>query len=71
LNLRDTGTGVWRKRHDEELHSLCSSPNIIKAMRGAGHVTRVSVRVDSIGSGKGHEEDIREHGNEPGSFLNS
>jgi hypothetical protein len=33
----------WRKLHNDELHSLCSSPNIVKViksrrMRWAGHV---------------------------------
>jgi hypothetical protein len=36
----------WRKLHDDELHSLYSSPNIVrviksKRMRGAGHVARM------------------------------
>jgi hypothetical protein len=30
---RDEVTGVWRKRHNEELHSLYSSPSIIKLIR--------------------------------------
>jgi hypothetical protein len=38
-------TGGWRKLHNEELHSLYSSPSIIRmimsrSMRGAGHVAR-------------------------------
>jgi hypothetical protein len=38
--------GEWRKRHNEELHDLYSSPNIMqviksKRMRWAGHVTRM------------------------------
>jgi hypothetical protein len=40
---RDEVTGGWRKLHDEELHNLYPSPNIIKMiklkrMRWAGHV---------------------------------
>jgi hypothetical protein len=35
----------WRKLHNEELHNLCSSPNVIrmksKRMRWAGHVARM------------------------------
>jgi hypothetical protein len=36
-------TGEWRKLHNEELHILCSSPDIIRQikssrMRWAGHV---------------------------------
>jgi hypothetical protein len=35
--------GSWRKLHNDELHSLCSSPNIVRViksmrMRWAGHV---------------------------------
>jgi hypothetical protein len=40
---RGNFTGHWRKLHDEELHNLYSSPNIIRMiksrrMRWAGHV---------------------------------
>jgi hypothetical protein len=40
---RDEVTGVWRKRHNEELHGLYSSPSIVRVikarrMRWAGHV---------------------------------
>jgi hypothetical protein len=40
---RDRVTGGWRKLHNEELHSLYSSPSIIiiiksRRMRWAGHV---------------------------------
>jgi hypothetical protein len=43
---RDEETGVWRKLHNEELHNLYSSPNIIRRiksrrMRGVGHVARM------------------------------
>jgi hypothetical protein len=38
--------GSWRKLHNDELHSLYSSPNIVKViksrrMRWAGHVARM------------------------------
>jgi hypothetical protein len=38
--------GSWRKLHNDELHSLYSSPNIVRVtksrrMMGAGHVTRM------------------------------
>jgi hypothetical protein len=38
-------TGDWRELHNEELHNLCSSPDIIRMiksrrMRWAGHVAR-------------------------------
>jgi hypothetical protein len=39
-------TGDWRKLHNDELHNLYSSPNIIRViksrrMRWAGHVARM------------------------------
>jgi hypothetical protein len=38
--------GLWKKLHNDELHSLYSSANIVRAiksrrMRWAGHVTRM------------------------------
>jgi hypothetical protein len=43
---RDDVTGDWRKLHNEELHNLYSSPNIIRMvksrrMKWAGHVARM------------------------------
>jgi hypothetical protein len=43
---RDEVTGEWRKRHNEELHDLYCSPNIVRViksrrMRWAGHVVRM------------------------------
>jgi hypothetical protein len=43
---RDEVTGDWRKLHNEELHNLYSSPNIIRIVksrriRWAGHVARM------------------------------
>jgi hypothetical protein len=43
---RDEVTGEWRKLHNEELHTLYSSPDIIRQvksrrMRWAGHVARM------------------------------
>jgi hypothetical protein len=42
-------TGDWRKLHNEELHNLYSSPNIIrmiksKRMRWAGCLTRMGAK---------------------------
>jgi hypothetical protein len=44
--------GEWRKRHNEELHNLYSSPNIIRMikswmMRWAGHVARTGEMRDA------------------------
>jgi hypothetical protein len=46
---RNEVTREWRKLHNEELHDLCSSPNIvwvIKSLRirWAGHVARMGER---------------------------
>jgi hypothetical protein len=43
---RDEVTGEWRKLHNEELHNLYSSPDIIRQVksrriRWAGHVARM------------------------------
>jgi len=43
---RDEVKGEWRKLHNEELHNLYSSPNIVRViksrrMRWAGHVARM------------------------------
>jgi hypothetical protein len=43
---RDEVTGEWRKLHNEELHNLYSSPDVIKQVksrrvRWAGHVARM------------------------------
>jgi hypothetical protein len=46
---RDEVTGYWRKPHNEELHNLYSSSNIIrmiksKRMRWTAHVARMGTK---------------------------
>jgi hypothetical protein len=46
---RDEVTGGWRKLHNEQLHTLNSSPSIIRMMksrrmRWAGHVARMGAK---------------------------
>jgi hypothetical protein len=46
---RNEVIGCWRKLHNEELHNLCSSPNIIRmiksrSMRWARHVARMRAK---------------------------
>jgi hypothetical protein len=38
---REKVAGGWRRLHNEELHNLYFSPNIIRRMRWAGHVARM------------------------------
>jgi hypothetical protein len=52
--IRDEVTGGWRKLHNEELHILYYSPNIIgmimsRRMRWAGYVGRMGKRGIHIG----------------------
>jgi hypothetical protein len=54
---RDEVTGGWRKLHNEELHNLYSSPNIIRMMksrrmRWAGHTSRKRREAHKILVGK-------------------
>jgi hypothetical protein len=51
---RDEVTGDWRKLHNEELHNLYSSPNIIRIiksrrMKWAGHVARMGETWNAYG----------------------
>jgi hypothetical protein len=51
---KDEMTGNWRKLHNEELHNLYYSPNLIRMMksrrmRWVGHVARMGRREMHIG----------------------
>jgi hypothetical protein len=59
---RDEVTGEWRKLHNEELHNLYSSPDIIRLvkprrMRWAGHVARMGEERKVYKVGKPEERD--------------
>jgi hypothetical protein len=65
---KDEVTGGWRKLHNEELHNLNSSPNIIRTIKSrikwAGHVERMGRRGMDIGfwwesrRGRNHQQDL-------------
>jgi hypothetical protein len=53
--MRDEIIGGWRKPHNEELHNLSYSPNIIgmikaRRIRCAGHVARIGTKIIYTGS---------------------
>jgi hypothetical protein len=48
LDLREEVVGSWKRLHNEELHNLCASPNIIgvtksRRMKWTGHVAYMEV----------------------------
>jgi hypothetical protein len=59
---RDEVTGEWRKLHNEELHILYSSQNIIRQiksrrMRWAGHVARTGEECVQAFDGKARRKE--------------
>jgi hypothetical protein len=63
---RDEVQRDWRKLHDEELHNLYSSPNIIKIksrrMRWGGHVARTGEKTNPCRISVGNPEGKRQLG---------
>jgi len=62
---KDEVTGEWRRLHNEELHVLYSSPNIVRVitsrrMRWAGHVAHMGEERWCIGSWWGNRRE-RDH----------
>jgi hypothetical protein len=67
---RDEATGEWRKLHNEELHNLYSSPNIIRTiksrrLRWAGHVARMGEKINAYRILVGKPEGRRPLGGRP------
>jgi hypothetical protein len=54
IYFHDHVTGDWRKLHNEELHNLYSSPNIIRMIKSrrmiwAGHIARMGETRNAYG----------------------
>ena len=55
--------GEWRRLHNEELHSLFRSPNIVRAiksrrLRWAGHVARMTPHFTKTHTGLGTTDPV-------------
>jgi hypothetical protein len=60
---RDEVTGEWRKLHNDELHNLYSSPDIIRQiksrrMRWAGHEARMGEECVQGFGGKARRKEV-------------
>jgi hypothetical protein len=73
---RDEVTGDWRKLHNEELHDLYSSPNIMRMiksmrMRWAGHVAPMGEKRNAYRILVGKPEGKRPLGRPRSSWLDN
>jgi hypothetical protein len=73
---RDEVTGDWRNLHNEELHNLHSSPNIIRMMesrrmRWAGNVERMGAKRNPYRKLEGNPEEKRVLGRQSHRWVDS
>jgi hypothetical protein len=73
---RDEVTGDWRKLHNEELHNLYSSPDIMRMiksrrMRWAGHVARMGEKRNAYRILAGNPEGKRPLGRRRRRWVNN
>jgi hypothetical protein len=70
---REEVAGGWRRLHNQELHNLYDSPNIIRILKlrrmgGAGHVARMGAMKHAYSTlagkpeGRDHSEDVGVNG---------
>jgi hypothetical protein len=63
---RDEVTGDWRKLHNDEVHNLYSSPNImtmikLRRMRWAGHLARIGEKRNAYRISVKRPKEERDH----------